>query len=364
MRATVEASALSAALKHSAAVTGKTTNPILQHALLSARDGKLSISTTDCEVFVRTAVAADVEVDGEALLHAGMLRPVADGGGSIRITSDGKATRGRSHYKIPALSDLSAFPTADQTKWELLDLTAEGLADAIRHVAYTGDDDDVRPMVKAIHVMPGAVWATDGNQLGRVSLRYDGPQLAIPVYQIKRVLEALQPGTKLYAGNIRGGRAGQLRIDGDVTDINLRLLQMGQLPNVETFVPRAKDPAATIIFKRTELIAVLRRFTPFSSWTGAKHVTNHTVVLALKDGELTLTDRAEENREDLTGLAVEMDGTFRVGLDPRRLVDALNAIRTSTFTMYLGCNSLGAALMVPAETDQDEIAHILMPMRI
>jgi len=362
MRANVQTNDLAEALKLSAAAT-KTTMPVLQHVLMTAHADSVSLETTDCEVHIRATIPADVEEQGAVLMHEQLLRPVATGDGAIRINADGRVSRGRSHYRIPVIADPTVFPDQEAVRFVPMDLDPLELADAIRQVAYSGDEGDVRAMMRAVHVQTGRVWATDGVQMGRVRVAYDGPSVAIPVYQVKRVLDALRPGAKLAAGHVAAGRAGHLRIDAGNLVVSLRLIDTVGV-DVDKLVPKLRDNAPRAEVERAPLVAALRRFMPFGQWTGQKAVQNWTVVLELAGTELTLADRAEESREDLSDMVTASNGKFRICFDPKMLLAALNAIRTEKVTLYPGPDAKTPMVIQPDGTDTDDIAHLLAPMTI
>lgn len=364
MRATVSSSDLDAALKLSVAAN-KTTMPVLQHALVTAGDGTLSVETSDCEIWVRSTMPAQVDEPGAALLLESLLRPIASGAGQIRLGGDGKDNRGRSNYVVPVMP-ADGFPQQDPANFRALTIDPMALRAAIRAVAYSGENDAPATYMRALYIVPGGAWCTDGKQIGRARIDYDGPLMALPVGQVPRVLAALQPGATLAVGNKRNNYGGALRIDAPPLQLTVRLMQSAP-PDIERVIASATVREEYVVLKRAAVIAALRRFMPFAQWGGGKTYTNWTVSLEAAKGELTLADRNDDNRECLTDAATEIHGNFRFALDPKRLLDAVNAIDTDTFTLHPpgdAGTSPHAVVLLPAGAAVSDCVHLLAPIVI
>lgn len=364
MRATVHSSDLADALKISVAAT-KTTMPVLMHALITAGDGRLFMETTDCEVYVRASIPADIEEGGSVLMREALLRPVASVDGSIHLIDDGRVKRGRSNYRIPVMADVAQFPTQEHVKFEPVTVDATLLREAIRAVDYSGDEQrSTSTATKALNVVPGRVWCSDSVQIGRVALDYDGPALAIPIYQVRRVIDSLTDGAKVSVGKLfNGQRASHLRIESDSVQVTMRLVDVAA-PDIERILKAfpLSDPHK-VVLKRQPLIAALRRFMPFASWSGEKALANFVLIMEGTPTDLTIADRGQENREYLDDMVVSQGKPFRFGFDPKRMVDALNAIGTDTVELYPPQeNKVGNAMfLVPTGSSCDDVSHLLAP---
>src|SRR5690606_37009139 len=74
MKITIDRAALMRALNHvQSAVERRTTIPILSNVLLRAEDGELNLSTTDMDLEINEAVAANVETAGATTAPASTL---------------------------------------------------------------------------------------------------------------------------------------------------------------------------------------------------------------------------------------------------------------------------------------------------
>ncbi|MBB5885432.1 hypothetical protein DYQ93_11610 [Xanthomonas sp. LMG 8992] len=364
MRATVSAGELAAALKTSVTPSNTPHNAIL-HARLHAAGDTLHLETTDLSVYVRESIAAQVDEAGTILLRESLLRPIAAADGEIRIGGDGKVSRGRSHFRVPALP-ADQWPDQDDTRWMPLAVDVGALAAAIRAVSHSATDDDLRPALRGLHIDAGFVWGSDGNAMSFARIDYRGPAITLPDAQTRRVLDMLGEGATLEAANIGSGVAGLLRITHGTRQMTARLLSAKPLELTSTIKAFRYDAAAVRI-KRDELLAALRRFMPFAWLNGETKAKGlPVVVLMLQAGELILADRAEENRESLAEAVIEAPGKFRTGVDPRRLIAALGAIDSNTVALHPPTDGAPQRgwLLYADQTDKDDGAHFIAPITI
>lgn len=364
MRVTVESTRLAEALKHSAS-PNKSTLDLLQFARLTAREGELFIETTDTEVFSAIAIAADVHEEGVALLNETTLRTIAAGGKALTIAMDGSVSRGRSRYRVGAHPSPGDLPGVEQLEWERLDLSPTTLAEAISHVAHAADDKDVRAFCRVIFLEDGRVWATDGKLAARKCLAYTGPRLAIPCYQVPRILDAMgQPEAYVRVGRAPGvAHVVSLQVRSPSRSLTVRTVETGKPIPIEQLVPDPAVAAARVKLDRKATIDALRRFAPFSAWKGEKGV-NHVVALDVTESSVVISDRAGENVEHLTedGAAIEQSGQIRTGINPKQLISVLGALRTEFAVLHLAKDLKGAALVQADDTPVEEVAHIIMPI--
>lgn len=363
MRATVQAADLSTILKQGVAVTGKTTLDVLSHVLIRTDGDGITIESTDLNTYMRDRIPARVDEPGEALLSSPMLYAAASAGGEVRLDHLGKVSRGRSHYKVPFRDDATEFPAQEDVVFQPVDIDPVALAAALRQVEYAPDDGDVRPMAKAAHIERGRVWATDGKLLGRVAFPYDGPTISIPDNQLKRVLDVLATGATLHIANVQDNQAGSLRIDNGHLTVVVRLQHVGRLPDPEPLLPLPNDKHPEVVIDRAGLVAALRRFQPFALRVGDKQMVMANVALELQEGRFLMTNTSGESHEDLTELVRSTRGSFREGFDLRLMLSLLQGITTDTVHLRPGVKG-AAMLFQPGGTERDQVAHVLMPVRL
>lgn len=184
---TVEAAALSAAMKHAASVVESSqTIPILANVRLVARDGALELTTSDLDCEYRQAIEAEVEtamavtVDARRLFA---LAAAAEKKAQLRVEIDGSRVlikSGRSRWDLPALpaTDFPSIP-AEGMDAEI-ELAGPALAAALVRVQWSISTEITRYYLcgALLHAEGGkaALASTNGNTLMRVVLEADAPE--------------------------------------------------------------------------------------------------------------------------------------------------------------------------------------------
>lgn len=367
MRATVQSRHLAAALKSGVAATNSPMHALV-HTRITARRGadSVDVETSDSEIHVCATIPAAIETPGQILIHEALLRSVASAPGDILLRADGKVSRGRSHFTLPVLTDPSVFPAGDRVTWTVVDqLDPVALRAAMLQVVYSGEDKDIRPFCRAVHIEPGRVWATDGYQLSRVALDdYDGPHVAVPVAQVRRVCDALVEGATIATGNCGGAGTTHLRVSAEGLVVTLNLVDTKPV-DIEAAIPDVADDAPRATVDRAGLLACLRRFTPFGTWNDVKTGRHHQVIVTLDSDGLAVADRYEQSREWLgasdqdDGIVREARGKARVGLDPKRMIAALSAVDAADIVLAFGLGNPAKTVIYPVGVDSDRIAHVV-----
>lgn len=361
---TVQAADLAAALKHGVAPTRSTLDTIL-HARLRMDGDKLRVETTDTEVWAQATVPATGDAGVDILLRDDLLRSaVAGASGELVIADSGQVRNGRSRYAIPARSGAD-FPTSDDVTWRAVDMDPAALAAALRAVSYSGEADSPNHAFRAVMVVPGLVWATDGKQVGAVALDYAGPRIAVPVAQVPRVAAALElPGARTEVAGGSDAGAGLLRVVADGLQVSLRLLPAAAM-DMARMVRGLNPGESCVVVRRDGLIAALRRFMPFVAFNLGKKLPS--AALALADRGLTLRDRKSEFLEALDGVVVgDPKGAWTIAFDPKRLLLALQAIPTDTVDVFPFASGAGVTsgliCLVPTGRSPQDVAHLLAPI--
>ena len=233
-------------------VERRQTLPVLANFMLSARDGRLTVTGTDMEVELISSVAAEVSQDGEITVPArkmlDIVKALPDGSAISFSVSDDKATlsAGRSRFTLATLP-ASEFPATDQvealenisvaevTLKKMLDKTSFAMANQdVRYYLngllfdFTGD------RLKAI--------ATDGHRLAVCDL--DAPvsvtgdrQLIVPrkgVMELSRMLSGDSDSVILAIG-----RNHVRLVKGDTT-FTSKLID-GRFPDYKAVIPAGAD---------------------------------------------------------------------------------------------------------------------------
>ena len=358
---TVQAQDLAAALKHGVA-PGKSPLETILHARLRVEGGQLRVETTDTEVWARANVPVQGDDSFDVLLRDDLLRnAVAAAADNLVIREDGKVRSNRGRYTIPTLP-AQDFPSAEDGHWVSVAIDAQALATAVRTVSYCADANNPNHAFRAVAIVPGMVWSTDGKQIALVAIDYAGPRISIPVAQVPRLVAAMELlGARLEVANVASDSAGLLRVVSAELQISTRLLAT-PIADMGAVLRGVNLGEASATLHRESVIAALRRFMPFVLYSAGKRLPNAT--LTAGDGVLSIRDRTSEFVETLD--ADEGRGQWSVTLDPKRLLHALHAISEATVTLYPKAQGAGSRIglicLTPEGRDLADAAHLLAPM--
>jgi len=353
-----------------AALSSRTTLPILLNFLMETEGGKVKVVSTDLEMGVKHFLKADIESDGSItipakkfadILHslpdAEEVELVVDAGGKVSLKC------GRSRFGMVG-APKSEYPVLpDFNKASAFELPAALVGGMIKKTIFAASSDETR------HVLNGVFWSAKKGTLEMVST--DGRRLAVMAKNIlpkDKEFTVIVP-TKVLAEFLR--LLGVLGIeDGSeekmlvaVTD-NQITFQMkgttllsrlvgGSFPNYEQVIPTKKEVIFTAPTK--DLLAVTKRASLCAVDRGG------SVKYALKKGLLHVTS-SSQNNEFAEDLAVEYAGAdFSVAFNPQFVVDALKHIDTDK-TVVSMTSPVNPALFEP-EAGEGDYRFVVMPMR-
>lgn len=362
MTITVQSDQLAAALKHGVA-SARSPLPILQHARLHVRGSTLHVDTTDTDAWVSARLPVEANAGAfDIVLRDDLLRPVAaPGAGAITINAEGKIKSKRGRYTVPSMP-ADDFPQVDDINWQPLDVDAAALAGAIEAGGYAAAEIDLRPVFKAVQVVPGLVWSTDGYQVAAIALDYQGPRLSIPPKHVDRVVAALlQAGATVEIGNVGGGGAGMLRITGDALQLSVRLFQSQPMDMGAQLAKVAVGDGLNV--PGADLSAAVRRFQPFVQHGMAAKQRLPEVEIRFAGGVLSLHDRQDQFSEVVSS-DLEGAGDWSLVCDIKRLQSILGNLGTGGVVLHANAQFADrrTLALVPVGLTHQQAIHLLAPV--
>jgi len=208
MKISIEKDQILEALQKVQSIVGqRTTLPILSNVLLEAEDGKLTLSTTDMEVSVRTSLEADVSQSGSTTLPArrffSICRELPSHQVDITVSESDVAeiTSGSANFKLEGLSkdDFPPMPTFEESLSYKLDQGI--LRDILQKTSYAASTDESRAILNgslmAFRDNKLTVVCTDGRRLALVEQEIDIPDeaeldIVVPTKTITELIKTLE----------------------------------------------------------------------------------------------------------------------------------------------------------------------------
>lgn len=346
-------------------VERRQTLPVLANFMLSARDGRLTVTGTDMEVELISSVAADVSMEGEITVPARKLLDIVKAlpdGSKISFTMvDDKATlsAGRSRFTLATLP-ASEFPATDQVETlENISVAESVLKKMMDKTSFAMANQDVRyylngllfdfsgEQLKAI--------ATDGHRLAicdlnsPVSISSDR-QLIVPrkgVMELSRMLSGEDDAVTLAIG-----RNHVRLVKGDTT-FTSKLID-GRFPDYKAVIPVGADKQ--MLVDKNLFIEALQRAAILSNekYKGVR--------LEAAGSTIKIIAHNPQHEEAVEEIEAELNfDRLAVGFNVTYLLDALVAIDTERVSLELRDANSSCLVSAP---DSDVNRHVVMPLKL
>ena len=361
------------------AVASKPAQPVLSNILVEAEDDRLTLSSSDLDLSMRTRIPANVQQPGRITVPARTLAEIAREWPEAQLTFSlengklvisgplGEPDSGEGRYVL-ATSPPDEFPEIPETLAGMtMDFGHEGLGSLLQSMiektSFAVSRDETRP------VLNGVLWrmesnfmamaATDGSRLAEYRHYWDGVEGA-ETAEVILPPQLCSQLTKLLDGPEEIVRAivseNQVLFDLGSTQVVSRLIE-GPYVDYEQVVPRENDKRLRVGVDH--LLPAVRRVSILSS------SFTHQVRLALEGNSLELTASSQEvggeGREVIP--ADYAEEPIEVAYNSRYLLEILRRVDTSNVIIELR-DSVTAAVLKPEEQPEgDEFFYLLMPMR-
>ncbi len=349
-------------------VERRSTQQVLSHVLLVAREGGLRVTATDTEVAFIGDLAANVSKPGQLAVDAANLFQVVRSLPDPTVQLVGAAGNrlevrsGRAAFKLPGIAaeEYPPLPAFDVTGTAIL--AGAELRRLVEQTSFAVATDDVRYGLNGVHMEQvttpdGArlrMVATDGHRLASAECAFDGtfavsPRMLVPrkaLTVLRKLLEGDESIEVAFGtGAIRLARPGQM--------FWFRLLD-GEFPDYRAVVPA--EGQHRVILDREAISAVLRRVAILVQDRA------RAVRFAFSEGELEVDVANADRGEIRETLPVELEGKpLTVGFNARYLGEVLGAVRGDRVSFELA-HPLAPCLV--KGLGDDRAFFIVMPMRL
>ena len=362
------------------AVASKPAQPILSNILVEAEDDRLTLSSSDLDLSMRTRIPANVQQPGRITVPARTFAEITREWPEAQLTFSlengklvisgplGEPDSGEGRYVL-ATSPPDEFPEIPEALDGLTIGFENGgmgqlLQSMIDKTSFAVSRDETRP------VLNGVLWrmesdfmamaATDGSRLAEYRHYWEegvgtaGPAEVILPPQLCSQLTKLLDGPEEIVRAIVG--ENQVLFDLGSTQVLSRLIE-GPYVDYEQVVPRENDKRLSVAVDR--LLPAVRRVSILSS------SFTHQVRLVLDGNSLELTASSQEvGGEGREVIPAEYGKeTIEVAYNSRYLIEILRKLDTPNAVIELR-DSVTAAVLRPGEQPGgDELYYLLMPMR-
>ena len=360
-------------LKHLQTVNGaastSTVLPILENFLFEIKEGNLTISATDLQTSMTTALAVDSKEDGKVAVPSKILldtlKTLPDQPISFNIDDNSFAieiSAGDGKYKLSGENgdDFPKIPVVENA--QSLNLPASVLNEAITKTIFAVSNDELRPAMTGIfcQLSPENITfvATDAHKLvryRRMDAKAEKSSSFILPKKALTLLKAALPNTDVNVSLDYNATSAFFKFE----NINLicRLIDE-RYPDYEAVIP-TNNPNRLII-DRSLFLNTLRRVVIFAN------KTTHQVRLKISGSELNISsedlDFANEAHERLS---CQYDGEdMEIGFNARFLIEMLSNISGDEVTLELSTSNRAGLLIPQSNGENENVLMLVMPVML
>jgi DNA polymerase-3 subunit beta len=340
--------------------------PILSSILLEAKDGVVTLASTDLNTGIKTQVEGDIIKDGRVAIPGSIFADAIKNmpAQKIEFTLEDqqltlKGEKSTTQISVFEATDFPEFPQADG---EFKNLSREMLDIIVRYVHHSASIDQARLILTTIlfkqmedHL---EVVATDGFRLGVLKLKTQllevGQQFLIPASTLLEVARMSAKQTLENIGFRVSAELKQIFFQLDGIELNVRLIE-GEYPPYEKIIPPSF--ATKVEFDCQEMETQLKQ-----AMVLAKEVSNIVTLEFTKD-KFSVKAKSSahgvyEGNLDFTLLEGE---SGEVSFNAKYLQDFISNVKPER--IWMGLNDKLKPVMFK-EVENDQFEYVVMPFRL
>jgi DNA polymerase-3 subunit beta len=348
-------------------VGGSVNLPILKNILISAREGNVTLTSTNLELAIIHEVSGKVLEVGEVTCPFGILSAIVKNVGAERITLE------RSGKKLLLTTDNyeAQIQAQDPKEYPLIPSLAENakaavfnaglLTDALESVIVATQYTDIRPEISGIlfrfHESGVTFVATDSFRLSEYvltskELAVHGMDAIVPLRTAEEVLRILQGGGKEIPVEVTVD-VNQVLFKTATTRIISRLID-GRFPEYHAIIPKEVKNEATI--GREELMQAIKLTSSF-----AGRANDITLAVSENKKSLELFSSDATLGENRYHIPLKMKGEkFSAAFNWRYLFDGLKIYDGPN--VVLGVNTPDRPVVV-RDPSAPHLTYVVMPIK-
>lgn len=356
---------LNAVTTVSKALPARAVNPITEGILLTATEGKVTLTATDSSLTIITSISAEVFEEGEIVLagkfFGEIVRKMPEGVVQVNgnLSSGVSISSNFAKMSIAAM-DANEYPNLPAVnREEFFTIPQNQLKEVINQTMFATAADESRP------ILTGCLFELEGERLRVVAI--DGYRLALRDSFIEPVDEkisaiipasALSEITKIVTDTDALVRIYLQKsycvIELEETKIITRLIE-GKFINYEPIIP--KTFTSNITLSRLDLLEAIDR-----AWLVVRENEHQKfIVLSFKNDKIIITSRSETSNAyeevNFSGTADQIEMAF----NPRFFVECLKNI-SDEFISFSFSTVLSPTVIKPI--DGEKFVYLILPVKL
>ncbi|MFA6860350.1 MAG: DNA polymerase III subunit beta [Clostridia bacterium] len=353
-----------AIIKVSKAISGKSTNPILEGIKLTAAYNELTLAATDLELAIEKKIKADIKIEGETIIpgkfFSDFVKKLTNEQIELILSEKNQLTikYGDNESQIQCFSS-TEYPVLKKIdSGEFFALSQFDLKNLIKKSIFSVAIDDSRPILK------GCLFEIEQQMVSAVSL--DGYRLAlvkknlvectiknnviIPSRSLNEISNILSDTDEIVNVYVQ---KNYMMVDLKNTKVITRLLE-GEFLAYKQII--AKDFSSIISINKSQFEDSLERVSLLS-----RIGQNNLVKLELKENTMVLTSNSEIGKiEEI--LPINFSGKeLSIAFNARYFLEAMRVIDEETIKIKF--NSPNNPCIITA-MESDEFLYLILPVRM
>lgn len=371
MKLSIERAALLRSLAHvQSAVERRNTIPILSNVLMKAEDGVLSLATTDMDLEINEAVAAQVDTAGSTTVPAQTLFEIVKRlpeDSNVELELDGSGNQmavksGRSNFKLSCLP-VSDFPEIGQGDLPVqFSIPANDLRAMIDRTRFAMSTEETRYYLNGIYLHAAEnegvkvlrAVATDGHRLARFEMPLpdgaaDMPGIIIPrkaVGEVRKLIEDAGDAIQITLSE------SKIRYAFDHIVLTSKLID-GTFPDYQRVIPQGNDKIVEVNPKI--FTAAIDRVSTISDGK------SRAVKIMLNGKTMTLSANSPEAGSAVEDIEINGNDNMEIGFNAKYLLDITSQIEGDGCRLTLADS---ASPTIIQDTGDSSALYVLMPLRV
>lgn len=348
---------------HKKVIEKRATLPILANVLIEARNGSITLTSTDLETTARTTIAADGADEFTTTVNVTQFADVlknhknptveiiaTDDGVRMAVGSATLMTITADEYPAgcAALANFDASNADDGGAFERADVTMDDFA----RVAPAIGADETRPYLNGVYVN-SSVCATDGHRLHVIAKRVCERHAIIPSKAVGIIMGVKPVSFAMFVGDKRSRAVVTLK-NGMTAFFGIRNVD-GNFPDFSGVIPNERHRTRVVTANRDAITGALRGAYPFADTCGRGVKIGHVADGA--DLEISVKNPNTGDFATSGGIGTWIN-PMEIGFNAKYLLDSLSVMRGDAVKIEMTDQHS------PCVMCEDDLTAVIMPMRL
>ena len=344
------------------------TLPVLANVLIKKEQQKLTLTSTDIEIQIRTSVELDDDeqsvqttVNAKKLLD--ILKALPDGKNVSLKLNDAKLaiTSGKSKFNLQTLP-ANDFPemTLSGQFGQKISIAQKQFKELLNKTSYAMAVQDIRYYLNGMLMMfessQISVVATDGHRLAFASEAVDADlgektEIILPrktVMELQRLLQDNEETLEIEIGS------NQIRFTFNHIELTSKLVE-GKFPDYKKVIPQ--DYTNQVVINRVDFQQALQRVAILSN----EKIRGVRCLIEADALKISSANTDQENAQEELDISYAGE-SLDIGFNVMYLLDVLSNQKTENITLNFGVDA-SKSVLITVEQDSG-FKYVVMPMRI